>query len=120
VAAANPPSREKLNQPDFNILLIKENNMVSANYPKEVNDNNFTVSFVTKSYYSHEENFKISLFVNENLENSMLLKLKPKEDIVSRIEVTLPSEGLYKVKVSVSTPENDEIANIDFWVNYEA
>ena len=100
----------------FNVLDIRGDDIVIAHYPKEIYEQNFTVGFVIKSYYSHSEDFDISLFVNESLENSMTLELQPEEETISQFEVSLPSEGLFKVKVSVSPLTTDEKANIDFWV----
>jgi len=103
----------------YSILNLKENNIVIAHYPKDVYDQNFNVGFVAKSHYSHTEDFEINLFVNESIENSMIFNLKPKEETFSKFKVTLPSEGLFKVKVSVTSPKIDEKVNIDFWVNYK-
>jgi hypothetical protein len=104
----------------FNVIAFKENDIVIAHYPKEVHTQNFTIGFVIKSHYFHTGDFNISLFVNESLENSNTLKLGSKEETLSKFEVSLPSEGLFKVKVFVSPVETNEKANIDFWVNYTA
>jgi len=114
------PFRERdsflIDKDAFSVLSIRENNIVIDHHPKEVYDQNFTVGFVIKSHYFDTESFNISLFVNESLEKSKIVKLKPEGEVLSHFEVSLPTKGLFKVEVSVSPLKTDEKAIIDFWV----
>jgi len=101
----------------FNIINFYENNVVIAHYPKETENENFTVGFVVKSYYQKTLDFNFDLYVNEELKKDETISIKPNEEIIFNYPVSLPEVGLFKVKISVSPVHTQEEAYIDFWVN---
>jgi hypothetical protein len=100
----------------FNILYISNNNIVIADYPHEVYDQNFTTGFVMKSHYFDTRFLNISLFVNQTLEKSKTIQIEPEEEVFSHLNVSLPTKGLFRVEVSVSPLGTEEKSSIDFWV----
>jgi amino acid transporter len=101
----------------FSSLYFDENQIIFINYPDYVYIENFTVSFVVKSLYSTNLNFNIRVLVNDTLQHDELLELYPGEEILKKVNISLPTENRYKVKVVVSSEVYDEGAYIDFWVD---
>jgi len=101
----------------FNINTFYGDNIIIAHYPSITENENFTVGFIVKSYYQKNLDFNVSLYINETLEKSEILSMKPGEEIVLKYPVSLPEAGLFKVKISVSPVSAKEEAHIDFWVN---
>jgi len=99
----------------FNIFLVSEKNVIISHYPKIVSQQNFTIGFVVKSHYHSALDLNIILSVDSNLSKTRILTLKPNEEIISSFNVTLPTKGLHKVKITTMTTEGEN--EIDFWVN---
>jgi len=88
----------------FNIFSISNKNVVVTHYPKNVSQEDFTVGFVVKSFYHKPADIEITLSVETNEAETRIRTLNPNEEIISKFNVTLPTVGLYKVKIS-TTPK---------------
>lgn len=99
----------------FNIYNLGSK-IIIVNYPKEVKNQTFTVGFVIKSYYSEIMDFNLGLYVNETLQKNKNLTINPRQEVVSYFNVSLPTEGISRVKVVVSPSMTNEEAYIDFVV----
>ncbi len=87
------------------------------NYPKNVSQQNFTVDFVIKSHYAEAQDFDVTLSVDSNLTETKIFNLKPNEELVSSFNVTLTTEGSYKIEIVVSSLMTQEKNEIYFWVD---
>lgn len=101
----------------FNIVNVKKDRVVIAHYPKDLTVENFTIGFVIESHYTNTVYLDVNLLVNETLKISKKLSIEPKQKIIRNYEVSLPEDGLYKIKVSLFVVLSDEEVFIDFWVN---
>lgn len=102
----------------FSSLDFGEKQIVFVNYPRYVSVQNFTVSFIAKSFYLESSYFDINVSVNSSLQYNKTVMLEPKQEILSQVNISLPSNGLYKVEVLVKpTYASGPLSTIDFWVN---
>jgi len=99
----------------YSILEVSEKNVFVIHYPKNVTQQNFTVGFVTKSYYAKTMNFKATLLVDSNQVESKFITLNPNEEIISNFNVILSTKGLHKVQVIISSLEQEN--EIEFFAN---
>jgi len=101
----------------YNILEVTDKNVFVAHYPKNVTQQNFTIGFVTKSYYAKTMDFKATLLVDSTQKESKTIALNSNEEIVSNFNVILPTKGLHKVQVIISPLEQKSENEIGFFVN---
>lgn len=102
----------------FNSLDFEERQIVFANYPKYVFVNNFTVSFIAKSFYLESSSFDINVSVNGSLQYNEAVVLEPKQEIARQVNISLPGKGLYRVEALVKPAYASEpLSSIGFWVN---
>jgi len=85
-------------------------------YPKNVSQQDFTVGFVIKSYYARTLDFDVTLSVDSDQTETKIVTLKPNEEIISRFNVTLPTEGLHNVKITTTPTTIEKENEIEFWV----
>jgi hypothetical protein len=114
------PFRERdtflIDNDSFNFFWVSDKNVIVAHYPKRVSQENFTIGFVMKSHYSRTIDTKITLFVDTNQTRSKIQTLKPNEEIISKFDVTLPTLGPHKVKISTTPTTINKENEIYFWV----
>ncbi len=77
---------------------------------------NFTVGFVVKSVYHRPIDINIILSVGTNETESKIQTLRPNEEIISQFNVTIPTVGLHKVKISTTPMTINRKNEIYFWV----
>jgi len=100
----------------FNILSISESSMVIAHYPKGVRQEDFIVKFAVKSHYHATMSFNTTLFVDDYMIENKVLTLNSNEEIISNFNVKLLKEGLHTVKIMISSVNNENVSEINFWV----
>jgi len=101
----------------FSILNLNEDKVIIAHFPKDLTVQTFTIGFIIESHYNQTVNLNVNLLVNETMKKSEKLSIEPKQKTIQNFTVSLPEDGLYKIKVSVFVLPNDEEIFIDFWVN---
>ena len=102
----------------FTSLRFDEEKVVFVNYPEYVFVENFTTSFVIKSFYARKYEFNVTLSVNGDLQYSELLELEPAQETLTKVDIGLPTTGQYKIKVNIRPVAlQDSATYIYFWVD---
>ncbi len=101
----------------FSIFNLRKDRVIIAHSPKDITTQKFKIGFVIESHYKNPVNLDVNLLVNETLKQAKNLSLDPGQKTIQTFTVTLPEDGLYKIKISVIVLPTEEEIFIDFLVN---
>lgn len=113
-----PPDGFFIGSSAFSFNLLGSDNIIIFNYPKNVDEINFTVSYIVKSHYSDTLDYDLFLAINRTTSSAKTITLEPNQEALIQENVILPRKGDYRVEVLVSPVGVSEKASISFFVSY--